>query len=413
VLGAAAGLLALAVAGPVAAAPPVRAQVHDGVLRITGTPFADAIQLHPAAGNPAIAEVDVNNDGVADFSFPTADLSAIVVDGAGGDDRLALDTSHDAFPASLQIVLAGGAGDDELEGGLGHQVLLGGRGNDRIDGNQGADDQFGGPGDDVIVWDPGDGSDLADGGTGFDTPQFNGSDQGEIFHAFQHDGRVTFTRNLGNIVMDVNDTEQIDLHALGGSDTLTVDDIDRSALREIDADLGSDTVNDSVVVNGSQANDAFSIDAASGAVQVNRAGAASTRISGITPEQFGSLVDTLGVDGLGRADTFAIGAGATTDRLSRTTDRLPVSSNDRSGRARVADGTCRFWISARCLPQSVAQRTIDPSTEAVRRRIIRAEATHASRGGTHRDDRSPADRSPADCGQPHRRGRDEVARAHG
>ena len=309
VLGATAGLLALAVAGPVSAAPPVRAQVHDGVLRVTGTPFADAIQLHPAAGNPAIAELDVNNDGVADFSFPTADLSAIVVDGAGGDDRIALDTSRDAFPASLQIVLAGGAGDDELEGGLGHQVLLGGRGNDLIDGNQGADDQFGGPGDDVIVWDPGDGSDLADGGTGFDTLQFNGSDQGEIFHAFQHDGRVTFTRNLGNIVMDVNDTEQIDLHALGGSDTLTVDDIDRSALREIDADLGSDTVNDSVVVNGSQANDAFSIDAASGAVQVNRAGAASTRISGITPEQFGSLVDTLEVDGLGGADTFAVGAG--------------------------------------------------------------------------------------------------------
>ena len=309
VLGATAGLLALAVAGPVSAAPPVRAQVHDGVLRVTGTPFADAIQLHPAAGNPAIAEFDVNNDGVVDFSFPIADLSAIVVDGAGGDDRIALDTSRDAFPASLQIVLAGGAGDDELEGGLGHQVLLGGRGNDLIDGNQGADDQFGGPGDDVIVWDPGDGSDLADGGTGFDTLQFNGSDQGETFHAFQHDGRVTFTRNLGNIVMDLNDTEQIDLHALGGSDTLTVDDIDRSALREIDADLGSDTVNDSVVVNGSQANDAFSIDAASGAVQVNRAGAASTRISGITPEQFGSLVDTLEVDGLGGADTFSVGAG--------------------------------------------------------------------------------------------------------
>ena len=202
VLGATAGLLALAVAGPVSAAPPVRAQVHDGVLRVTGTPFADAIQLHPAAGNPAIAEFDVNNDGVVDFSFPTADLSAIVVDGAGGDDRIALDTSRDAFPASLQIVLAGGAGDDELEGGLGHQVLIGGRGNDLIDGNQGADDQFGGHGNDVIVWDPGDGSDLADGGTGFDTLQFNGSDQGEIFHAFQHDGRVTFTRNLGNIVMD-------------------------------------------------------------------------------------------------------------------------------------------------------------------------------------------------------------------
>lgn len=309
VLGATAGLLALAVAGPVAAAPPVRAQVHDGVLRVTGTPFADAIQLHPAAGNPAIAELDVNNDGVADFSFPAADLRAIVVDGAGGDDRIALDTSRDAFPASLQIVLAGGAGDDELEGGLGHQVLLGGRGNDLIDGNEGADDQFGGPGDDVIVWDPGDGSDLADGGTGFDTLRFNGSDQGEIFHAFQHDGGVTFTRNLGNIVMNLNDTEQIDLHALRGSDTLTVDDIARTALREIDADLGSDGFADSVVVNGSQAGDAFSIDAAAGAVRVSRAGAATTRVSGIDAPGGGFQSDTLDVEGLGGTDTFDVGAG--------------------------------------------------------------------------------------------------------
>ena len=308
-LGGTAGLLALAIAGPVQAAPPVHAQVHDGVLRVTGTPFADAIRLSLAVGDPSTVDVFINNDPHADFSFPDASLNAIVLDGAGGDDRLSVDTSNGAFPDAQQIILNGGAGDDELFGGLGHQLLLGGRGNDLIDGNQGADDQFGGPGNDVIVWDPGDGSDLVDGGDGFDTMQFNGSNGDEIFHASQNGGRVKFTRNLGNIVMDVNDTEQIDLHALGGSDTLTVDDIDRSALREIDADLGSDTVNDSVVVKGSQANDTFSIDAASGAVQVNRAGAASTRISGITPEQFGSLVDTLEVDGLGGADTFAVGAG--------------------------------------------------------------------------------------------------------
>ena len=309
VLGATAGLLALAIAGPVQAAPPVRAQVHDGVLRVTGTPFSDAIRLSLAVGDPSTVDVFVNNDPEAAFSFADASLNAIVLNGAGGDDRLSVDTSNGAFPDTQPIFLDGGAGDDELFGGLGHQVLLGGRGNDLIDGNQGADDQFGGPGDDVIVWDPGDGSDLADGGDGFDTMRFNGSGGDEIFHASQNGGRVKFTRNLGNIVMDVNDTERIDLQALGGSDTLTVDDIAATALREIDADLGSDTVNDSVVVKGSQANDTFSIDAASGAVQVNRAGAASTRISGITPEQFGSLVDTLDVEGRGGADTFAVGAG--------------------------------------------------------------------------------------------------------
>jgi hypothetical protein len=319
-LGATAGLLALAIAGPVQAAPPVRAQVHDGVLRVTGTPFSDAIRLSLAVGDPSTVEVFVNNDPSADFSFADAGLRAIVLDGAGGDDRLSVDTSNGAFPDAQQIILAGGAGDDGLFGGLGHQILLGGRGNDRIDGNQGADDQFGGSGNDVIVWDPGDGSDLVDGGAGFDTMLFNGSGGDEKFHASQNGGRVTFTRNLGNIVMDLNDTEHIDLRAFGGSDNLTVDDIDRTALREIDADLGNDGVADSVVVNGSQANDAFSIDAASGAVQVNRAGAATTRISGIDPEQFGTLVDTLEVDGLGGADTFAVGAGVTNLIVLSTND---------------------------------------------------------------------------------------------
>ena len=111
--------------------------------------------------------------------------------------------------------------------------------------------------------------------------------------------------------MDLNDTEQIDLHALGGSDALTVDDIARTALREIDADLGSDGFADSVVVNGSHAGDAFSIDAAAGVVQVSRAGAATTRVSGIDAPGAGFQSDTLDVEGLGGADTFSVGAGVT------------------------------------------------------------------------------------------------------
>ena len=34
--------------------------------------------------------------------------------------------------------------------------------------------------------------------------------------------RVTFTRNLGPIVMDLNGVEEIDVRALGGTDTVTV-----------------------------------------------------------------------------------------------------------------------------------------------------------------------------------------------
>ena len=304
-LGATIGLLALAVAAPAQAAPPVRARALDGTLLVSGTPFADTIVLRLAAGNAAVGEIDVNADGSADLSFTDADFSRIVLDGAGGADTLTVDTGNGAFPADQEIVVNGGAGDDALFGGLGHQVLLGASGDDTIDGNQGADDQFGGIGDDVIVWDPGDGSDLVEGGPGVDAMRFFGNGNAENFRAFQNGARVTFTRNLGNIVMDLNDTERIDLRAQGGADDLTVEDIAGTDLRQIDADLVSDGVGDHVTVKGGPADDTFRL-AAAGSVTISRAGAPTTRIAGAD-----ALLDSLVVNGLGGSDSFEVGQGVT------------------------------------------------------------------------------------------------------
>jgi hypothetical protein len=54
---------------------------------------------------------------------------------------------------------------------------------------------------------------------------FNGSNGDEIFEASANGGRVLFTRNLGNIVMDLDGVERIDLNALGGADTVKVNDL--------------------------------------------------------------------------------------------------------------------------------------------------------------------------------------------
>ena len=64
-----------------------------------------------------------------------------------------------------------------------------------------------GAGNDVFQWDPGDGSDIVEGQAGTDTLLFNGSAGNEIFAATANGGRVLFTRNLGNIVMDLDDVE--------------------------------------------------------------------------------------------------------------------------------------------------------------------------------------------------------------
>jgi hypothetical protein len=305
-LAAGVGLIALAVAAPAQAAPPVHIKIQDGVLRVTGTPFSETLTARLAAGNPAVGEIDVDNDRQSDFSFTVADVAAIVIDGGRGFDRVSVDTSTGAFPADLPIVLFGGAGDDELFGGLGHQTLVGGSGDDTIDGNQGADDQFGGLGNDLIIWDPGDGSDLADGGAGFDTMLFNGSDLAEVFRAVQNNDRVTFTRDLGTIVMDLNDTERIDLHAARGNDALTVENISSTVLQQVDVDLASDEFADAVTVNGSAASDTFRIAADGGAVDISRSGAAAVRVSGAD-----AGLDALTVDGKAGSDSFEVGQGVT------------------------------------------------------------------------------------------------------
>ena len=123
------------------------------------------------------------------------------------------------------MTVDGGAGNDTILGSNGADLLLGGDGNDFVDGQQGNDVAFLGAGDDVFQWDPGDGSDIVEGQDGTDTLLFNGSAGDEIFAASANGGRVLFTRNLGNIVMDLNDVERIDVNALGGTDTITVNDL--------------------------------------------------------------------------------------------------------------------------------------------------------------------------------------------
>ena len=66
---------------------------------------------------------------------------------------------------------------------------------------------------------------------------FNGSGGNEIMAATANFGRVSFTRNLGGIVMDLNDVEAIDVNALGGTDSVTVNDMSGTDLRRVDVDL--------------------------------------------------------------------------------------------------------------------------------------------------------------------------------
>jgi Ca2+-binding RTX toxin-like protein len=179
----------------------------------------------------------------------------------GGDDVF---TASNGLAPLIALTVDGGAGNDQITGGDGNDVLMGGDGNDVIEGGRGNDSLFGGAGDDVFTWDPGDGSDVIEGQGGHDTMQFTGSNLDEHIDISANGQRVRFFRDLGNVTMDLNGVEQIDFQALGGADTITVNDLSGTDVTEVNLDLAApagtgagDGQVDTVIVNGTAGNDAI------------------------------------------------------------------------------------------------------------------------------------------------------------
>ncbi|MGH8664197.1 MAG: calcium-binding protein, partial [Burkholderiales bacterium] len=172
----------------------------------------------------------------APFAIDIGTSENLVVNMNGGDDSF---SATGNLAALIKITVDGGAGNDTILGSNGADLLIGGDGNDFIDGQQGNDVAFLGAGEDVFQWDPGDGSDTVEGQAGIDTMLFNGSAGSEIFETSANGGRMRFTRNLGNIVMDLDDVEAIDLNALGGADTIVVNDLAGTDLQAVNIDLAA------------------------------------------------------------------------------------------------------------------------------------------------------------------------------
>ena len=152
----------------------------------------------------------------APFSIDIGTSENLVVNANGGNDSF---SATGNLAALIKVTVDGSAGDDTLLGTNGADLILGGDGNDFVDGQQGNDIALLGAGDDVFQWDPGDGSDVVEGQDGIDTLLFNGSAANERFEVSANGGRVLFTRDVGNIVMDLNDVETINVNALGGTES--------------------------------------------------------------------------------------------------------------------------------------------------------------------------------------------------
>ena len=261
-----------------------RPTLQYGDLTVTGTKGSDKLALRLQAGDPSTIQVDVGDDGSAEFSFARSDIAKITVRAKAGNDLVRIDESNGLFADSIPTTIDGGNGNDTIVGGKGIETLLGGRGNDSIDGNGGNDRALLGAGDDTFVWDPGDGSDILEGQRGVDTMLFNGANGSEHVDLSANGNRLRFFRDAGNITMDTAGVERVVFNALGGADVVTVNDLTGTGVSRVNVDLAStlggtsgDGQADRFVVNATGGDDR--IDASGDAAAVKVSGlAATTRI---------------------------------------------------------------------------------------------------------------------------------------
>ncbi|NJM44953.1 MAG: calcium-binding protein [Alkalinema sp. RU_4_3] len=258
-------------------------------LIVNGTDNAETIDVTGTGSSFSIAGLFTGITVTGSESIDRLTLNAL-----GGDDVIQAST----LPAvTVQFTADGGAGDDKIFGGLGNDILFGGIGKDLIDGNRGDDTAFLGEGNDIFQWDPGDGSDLVEGGAGLDTMLFNGANVSEVFDVSANGQRVRFFRNVANITMDMDGIEQLDLNALGGIDTITINDLTGTALKQLNLNLGSDGQGDRVIINGTNGDDVIQVANATNGVDILGL-FATVAISGADP------TDTLVVSGLAGDDVL-------------------------------------------------------------------------------------------------------------
>jgi Ca2+-binding RTX toxin-like protein len=318
------------VAGEGNAAPGITAEqasnpkLKHGVLRVKGTNASDKIALRLQAGNPAILQVDVGDDGSADFNFERARIAKIVVNARPGDDLVRIDDSNGPFTDSIPTTLNGGAGNDTLSGGSGAETLLGGDGNDSIDGNRGNDVGVMGDGADTFVWDPGDGSDVVEGQDGADTMLFNGAGGAEQVDLSANGDRLRFFRTQGTITMDTAGVERVDFNALGGADLVTVNDLNGTDVTDVRVDLtgtlggaSGDGQADRVVVNATDGEDAINVQGDAAVVKVS--GLAAT-VAVLHSEVANDRLEINTLAGRDAVDSSGLAAGA----IQLLIDGIPV-----------------------------------------------------------------------------------------
>ena len=129
-------LLATGLGASTSVADASSVDVDRRILTVRGSSANDAITLRVRAKRPGKLEVDLGNNGSADFRIPRSRFDSIRVKARRGNDKVRIDESKRVFTTTTPTTLDGQQGNDRLYGGAGAERLVGGPGKDRIDGNR-------------------------------------------------------------------------------------------------------------------------------------------------------------------------------------------------------------------------------------------------------------------------------------
>jgi Ca2+-binding RTX toxin-like protein len=293
------------------------------------------------SANPGSAIPDGSADSVVVNGSTIGDVIAVATVGTTVQvNGLAAQVTIDGIGSNDTLSIKGLAGDDvidasslttplklSIDGGAGNDVIVGGDGNDTITGGAGNDVLLGGAGNDLFIWNPGDGSDIVEGQAGIDTLQFNGANINEKIDISANGSGVILTRDIGNVAMDLNSVEQIQVVGRGGADTITVNDLTGTGVSQIAIDLSGtpgsgtdDGAPDTVVVNGAAQNDNINIVTSGTTVLVNGL-AAQVRIDGAGSNDILSINglagnDTINASSLNQPLSLSIDGGAGNDTIT-------------------------------------------------------------------------------------------------
>lgn len=210
---------------------------------VNGTNGSDNIDIGSGRGKLIVkglaARVTITHNDPSD---------QLTVNALGGDDTV---SAAGLVANVIELKLNGGAGIDLLIGSKGNDLMNGGTGNDMV---------LMGAGDDTFVWNPGDGSDIIEGQDGVDTMTFNGANIAEVIDISANGQRLRFTRNVASITMDADGVERVNFNALGGADTITVNDLSGTDVTEVNLNLSAtggvgDGQADTVIINGTNGDD--------------------------------------------------------------------------------------------------------------------------------------------------------------